>query len=394
VSFIWESLMGKAEPTMDLKRAKALLRAKQQVEAKGSTATADLLTMVALAEDIRKIPNGMREEAATQLAQEAAAAQQTATPQDAPEDLGIKHLRGAFRDYELAKTQQEVLERLNVFHLLAVDWVNSHRSSQNPLDVARVSALTELTEWAAEEMVLVAKEEAEQIYMDDVTASANSKFPLQAITNKSLTSVQGDIAGQGKQGGLTEAQRTAFRIFTGPDYGYINPATVVNRSWLESNKTGQYTKAGFVSPRGTADEAELDKDRMSEGALHAGMLDRAMKQLPPYEGTVYRGLAADQVEFQGWSDSKEVVFKTMTSTSKKDQTARQFAADNTTAKKPIELVYIIENSGGRDIREFSQFKGEDEIMVAAGTRFTVTEIKPLDGKSKAGGERYEMKLTG
>lgn len=387
MTFIWERLMGKAEPTVDLKRAKALLKVKQQIESKGSTSTADLLKLVALAEDIAKIPTKMREQAALELAQGEA-------PQEVPEDFEIKHLRGAFRDYELAKTQPEVLERLNVFHLMAVDWVNSHRSSRKPVDVERVNALTELTDWAEQEMVAVSGAAAEQIYMDDVTASPDSKFPLQAITNQSVTSVQGNIVGQGKQSGLTEAQRAAFRIFTGPDYGYINPATVVNRSWLEANKKGQYTSAAFVNPRGTADEAELDKDRMSEGALHAGMLDRAMKQLPPYDGTVYRGLAVDKDELQGWTDSKEVVFKTMTSTSKKEETARKFAADNTKADKPIELVYIIEKSGGRDIREFSQYKGEDEIMVPAGTRFTVTEITTLDGASKAGGERFEMKLTG
>jgi hypothetical protein len=233
--------------------------------------------------------------------------------------------------------------------------------------------------------------------MDDVTESPSSKFPLQAITDRSVKSVESDIVGQGEQGGLTEAQRTAFRIFTGPDYGYINPATVVNRNWLQANKAGRYTKDAFVKPRGNADEAQLDKDRMSEGVLHAGMLDRAMKQLPPYEGTVYRGQAVDEDELRGWTVAKEVVFKTMTSTSKNEATARTFARDNTKPAKPKQLVYIIENSGGRDISEFSQVKVEDEIMVAAGTRFTMTDINPkpvtnLAGEPTFPEAKYDMNL--
>ena len=168
-----------------------------------------------------------------------------------------------------------------MFHLMTVDWLNSHRSSKKSIDVERVKALSELTDWAEKEMVAVSGAQAEQIYMDDVTASKASKFPLQAITKKSADSVQEKIVGTGERRGLTEAQRAAFRIFTGPDYGYINPATVVNRKWLEANKSGKYTGAAFVDPRGKADEAQLDKDRMSEGTLHAGMLDRAMNNYLP-----------------------------------------------------------------------------------------------------------------
>ncbi len=389
---VWKKITPKTEPKMDLRRAKALLRMKERID------PADILKRLALAEEISKIPPEMIDQAFVQLAQEADGPQQESAPQGTADDLDFQQLRVAFRDYEVAKTQQEVLERLNVFHLKTVDWLNSHRSSKKPIDVERVGALSELTDWAEKEMVAVAGAQAEQIYMDDVTASGASKFPLQAITKKSANSVQDKIAGKGDQHGLTEAQRTAFRIFTGPDYGYINPATVVNRKWLEANKSGKYTGAAFVDPRGKGDKAQLDKDRMSEGTLHAGMLDRAMKQLPPYKGTVYRGLAVDLDELGAWTVSKEVVFGTMTSTSKKEATARKFAAENTKPEKPIQLVYIIPDSGGRDISEFSQYKVEDEIMVPAGTRFTVSDIKPKpvtgkDGKPTFPAKKYDMRLT-
>jgi hypothetical protein len=397
---------------MDLKEAKALLRLKAKMDVEGG---GSVFSRVALEWEVWKIPTALREQAEQEMREGAqqrlAQDKLTATPKTAPADLAIKRegedqsdwtaAVEAFHKYEQSQTRTEVVERLNGFISAANNWVNSHSESKTKSDVERVKALSQLTDWAANESLQATKLQAEQIYVDDVTGSKASEFPLQAITNKSAKSVGDNVVGQtgpsvktasGETRGLTEAQRAAFRIFTGDDYGYINPATAVNLKWLNANKAQTGTKAAFEGTRVTANEAQMDKSRMSEGALHAGMLERAMNELPPYKGTVYRGMVVDQAMLDDLK--KGVTFEAMTSTSTGEKTARDWARDRVTPEKPIELIYIIEKSGGRDVKEFSEYPREGEIMVAAGTRFTTTKIEQLPGTSKEGGDRYEFYLTG
>jgi hypothetical protein len=116
--------------------------------------------------------------------------------------------------------------------------------------------------------------------------------------------MQADIAKLGDRSGLTEAERAAFLIFTGGDYGYINPATVVDRGWLKDNEDVAKKKgatgvgAGFINPRGRLDDKTMNEHRMKEGTLHAGMLQNAMQKLPVYEKTVYRGYATTLKEIE------------------------------------------------------------------------------------------------
>src|SRR5262249_23628860 len=120
---IWQKLTGKAETKMDLPTAKALLKMKQRLDAQDSIT--DIFKRLALAEQISKIPPAMLAQADQELAQGVGAPQQQSVHQEVSEDLDFEQLRVAFRDYEQAKTLQEGGERLNVFHGLAVAWVNS-----------------------------------------------------------------------------------------------------------------------------------------------------------------------------------------------------------------------------------------------------------------------------
>jgi hypothetical protein len=251
-----------------------------------------------------------------------------------------------------------------------------------------------LTGWATEQIQSKGKAEAGQIYLNAVLGTGTA--PFAAITNDSVKGVKENVVGKGEQGGLTEAQLAAFRIFSGKDYGYINPSTTKNKKWLESNKAGGEPSKAFEDPRDpTWGEGALDRLRMNfEGPVHAGMLQDALKSVPPYDGTVYRGWAIDQEELDRMKNSGEYEFVTITSTSKMKAVAATF--NSTRPEKPIAVICTIEKSGARDMSKYAKHRVEDEVTIPGGTRFTVSvsDIKLLPGKTPHGGERYEMKFTG
>ena len=120
---------------------------------------------------------------------------------------------------------ENVIAKLIEFSNQANAWVNRRGATTNDAEAERVDAAIELSNWASREAAETSKYLAELIYLDDVIQSENSKYPLQAITKKSVERVRDKVVG--KPSRLTEAQSAAFRIFTGGDYAYINPASCV-----------------------------------------------------------------------------------------------------------------------------------------------------------------------
>jgi hypothetical protein len=292
-----------------------------------------------------------------------------------------------------SKEQAEnVIAKLMEFSNQANAWVKRRRASTNDAEAQRVDAAIELSNWASREAAETSKYLAELIYLDDVIQSENSKYPFQAITKKSVDRVKDKVVG--KPSRLTEAQSAAFRIFTGGDYAYINPAMAADPTWLAGNKAkytpggGEYENtglaAGFLEPRGEApsDSDAMDKHRMSEGAVHAAMLDRAIQKLPVYTEKVFRGANLSQIELDDLLKTNTVVFPTMTSTSMKRDTPQEFInekLDKPDKDRPILVMYTITNSGGRAISEFSAYEREEEVMVVAGTTFKVTKAEKEKG---------------
>jgi hypothetical protein len=320
-----------------------------------------------------------------------------------PEEIDFQELHAAFKKYRQAETLDDILYNLNEFQSLAMNWVNNYQHSRN---VKRLDAVIQITDLATEQIKSGARAQAGQIYLNAILGSGKS--PLQAISTTSVQGVKDNVWGKGEQGGLSEAQIAALRIFSGPDYGYINPSIEGNRDWLEANKrradAGKFAeehrvrevekekkkKGERVTP---LTEEQLDEIMMGdEGRLHAGFVDDALESLPVYPGTVYRGWAISELDFLHMEALEVYEFKTPTSTSKTAAVARTFASSR--EAKPIEVLAIIENHGGRDTSQWAERKREDEVMIRGGTRFTVSDIKEMPDKTHHGGAKYEMKFTG
>ena len=310
----WQSRMGtvevEAEPTPDRARAIALLRVQNHtVEkmnlSKGKDQRAfavEMLMLGIIANELRKIPPDVYKAAQEQVKKDDVSPQLKANKPPAPsvpEDINFKTLQAALNHSLEAKTPEEALDRLITFQDLGAQWVTKDQSSDNPLDIQRIAAIREFTDWAIEQSQELNKAMAGDAYLKDIRGEATHGTEFQALTSKSAKEVQRRVVGRGTQGGLSEALRAAILIFTGPDYGYINPATMVDHAWLQSNKANAYTAQAFEGARGEHDDGQQEdahvrarmdvETRMKEGAAHAGMMMETLKRLPVYKGTVYRG---------------------------------------------------------------------------------------------------------
>jgi hypothetical protein len=86
------------------------------------------------------------------------------------------------------------------------------------------------------------------------------------------------------------------------------------------------------------------------------------------------------------------VFATPTSTTTDIETALTFVHGTLKHERPHGIIFTIEDSGGRDIQQFSQYRNENEIIVPAGTRFTLKSYTQTKDKTSVGGRIYEMTL--
>jgi hypothetical protein len=316
----------------------------------------------------------------------------------------------AYRAFETAELESALAEpnefeekTANVMTTLgdlvsaAAEWVNSHGSSQDPLDVDRVEASHLIHAWATNKARQTGKSWEKKIYMDNVTNN-DGKFSLQAITSQSQENLEKGVIQKlgpvlegpaGKDLTLSEAGRAALRLLSGDEYGYINPATARDRNWMKDNKT-RHPKgpgAAFIEPRGKAkglSEPELDEYRMSEGPLHAYFVEEALEKLPIYEKDVYRGETVADAEFNRIREEKKVVFKHILSTSASESVTDTFIETGDGSKA---IVYIIHNSGGRHVGRLSQHESEDEVMVFPGT----FNVKNSEYNEKT--KRWKIELT-
>jgi hypothetical protein len=299
------------------------------------------------------------------------------------EDIEFEELQEVFAQYRQATTPEEIIGYLSTFHGLAATWVNKYKDSSR--NVERVGVVIQVRGYVEKQIVSSAEAQAEQIYLNAVLGTG--EIPLQTITNYSVDGVSRNVKGKGEQGGLSEAYIAAIRIFTGPDYGVINPTVARDNEWLQANKKRSDTGKAFEDIRDpTWGERALDRLRKKEGPLTAGFMHKGLLKLPVFPGTVYRAWGIDQKELDGMEKSGEYVFVTDTSCTKQESVTKRFTS--TIAKKPISVIATIEKSGGRDISKFSDVQSEEEVTVPAGTRYRVTDIKKISPN------KYTMKFTG
>jgi len=191
---------------------------------------------------------------------------------------------------------------------------------------------------------------------------------------------------------LTAAEIAAIRIFTLPDYSYINPAVAGSRDWLKKNMS---QLADLYIPK--IDQPTL----MQEGGEHARKVRQALLKLPRWEGgAAYRGERHTLQTFQKTYKVGTIVpFDSFSSASKERWVAENYAGGvgtdiKTDATRNICVVLVVYHKTARDISRLSASpKKEEEVVILPGTRFNVERIirmpRPELRDEKAARERAE-----
>lgn len=96
---------------------------------------------------------------------------------------------------------------------------------------------------------------------------------------------------------------------------------------------------------------------------------RALDQLPPFSGTVYRGgnEGMDQTTvLRDYGPGRPVQWAAFSSTSKSVEVPKQFVQHG------FGVLFRIQVVAGRDIGRYSFYQNESEILLSPNSRFTVT----------------------
>lgn len=123
--------------------------------------------------------------------------------------------------------------------------------------------------------------------------------------------------------------------------------------------------------RGQAlDEEDLERFGNTEKTIkqHIELADRALKQLPPYEGTVYRSTTLPPEILASYKPGAVVTEHAFTSTSYDKN-----GAFNGNHK------FVIASKTGRKVDNVSLFKKEKEVLFSPGTQYRVLKVQNKRG---------------
>jgi hypothetical protein len=306
----------------------------------------------------------------------------------------------ALSEYQDQRDKGQKLFYADVVIGLSDHWLTTHAASNAPRDVARRPLLTKLLAEAKEEAITLRAEvnhettnrKAHDVYMSDM-GSGGFKGARQfdeGATTPAKQMVQGsdkvdklavDLVAKV---GLTAAEITAIRLYTLPDYMYINPATANSDDWMAKNVAGAGDEYEFK---------DVTKKRLKqEGATHAGMVMQGLMKLEPYTQTTFRGERVTPEKFKTkYAKGGTMVSGALTSSTKLPDRARRFA-DGVGGNKPPEVdqttsVFAeVEGISGRDISRLSAAPYEEEILFPPGSTFSVVHVinDGLDGPGSPG----------
>jgi hypothetical protein len=298
----------------------------------------------------------------------------------------------AVADYRQATEDQQRLAYADIVIGLTEHWLEKYGDDAKLVD--RKLKLTTLNREARADARVLRRKRApqgEQAYLDKIEAGGfkgamkvrtrdQALNPAEDLaagrTTKGYQGTDDQAAAIVKQYNLTAAEIAAVRIFTMPDYTYINPAIAGSKSWLLDNlakSSDDYIKQ--------VDPATL----MQEGNEHARKVRQALEKLPPWPGAeAYRGERITKATFDvKYKQGADLPFGAFASAAKLRTVAENYASGRgvdlkPTTKENVGVVAIVHHKTARDISRISaSMKKEEEVMILPGTRFKVGQVTLL-----------------
>ena len=226
--------------------------------------------------------------------------------------------------------------------------------------------------------------------------------------------------------GISEAEMAAIKLYTAPEYRYMNPALEQNPAvaenrvrekkkdehgadvedplWIENalklNESkgahatehqllGAALEPGEFGPLSPADTAA------AEGQRHGKFAVEGLRKLPSVRATAYRGMALKPEDYKRqFVDATVWQTKGFTSTSTDRDTAFKFASEEKSriGKHAVEIVLEIDVIDGKNVQPFSVHKTENEVLLLPGTRGTIGDSTDLNVGLKAANTDRTIKI--
>jgi hypothetical protein len=294
-------------------------------------------------------------------------------------------VRSALKAVQNAPDDTAKFSALQDLSEVCFDWRAAHASSGDPMDRRRLGLVGQLLDEIPTELSAVSRKLSQQIYFSNVIdpGTEHAVKGLQSTTDRvdleSMTKPERTFA---EKHGLSAAEVAAIRIFSADDYGYINPTTANNPSWLKANRAKHKLK-------------QEDSVYWEEGPLHTGVALQGLQKLPEHDKPVYRGQSYTVDDWDDFVDEGVYKVRNFASASQILDIPRKFAVSSAQRKdgedekappREVGVIFEIQQSGGRDIAQLSLAKGEKEVTLLPGSDFAVQSIipEPLPGLAKNG----------
>jgi hypothetical protein len=183
--------------------------------------------------------------------------------------------------------------------------------------------------------------------------------------------------------GLTEAEILAVKVYTAPDYKYINPATANDEVWMA--KPGQEQFKGKPENYLNTDQGRAEmRQLLQEGSLHSAMVVAALQKMEQKTGLCFRGERMTPAEFKkSYGDAEPyelpAVKKTaLTSIATDRSSAEYFANLSKDKEQTISVMSEVQVTSGREIRDLSiQGRGEGEWLLLPDTVLQTDSVQEL-----------------
>ena len=288
----------------------------------------------------------------------------------------------------LLKEAQTELEQL--LPLLTDPALATVRRAVSDYAQTMLQALPALEE-QAEYMMELEKGQEKFAYLSlaGVRAVANAVDLARGATSAKpgMTDEAADIM---RKASITDAEMAAIKIYTAPDYRYINAGLAKNRgAWLQgalethtkeadprakdTRILGEPLAPGHLGPLSPGDAAA------AEGVRHGKFAVEGLKKLPAWTGDTYRGMGLSPADFKAQFEDTDVwSTNAFTSTSAKEDVSKGFARQESKAGK-VGFLMQFQVTNGRDINKLSTFGNEGEILLMPGASAKILRIEVDNG---------------
>lgn len=196
--------------------------------------------------------------------------------------------------------------------------------------------------WYRKNMLFAKNAKGEPIEWCDSNLSIEKSIELEAILKNHLPFYKFAQA----QGSLSSIENTVIQLFSSDEcmLFYVALATEDNRAENTRNDSRYFKKLA------------LDKIRETSILLNQTLVD-ALKKLPNFEGTIYRGTQLQRDKISIWYKKGKISFERLPSSyTKSKEIARQFALGNyqkmTLKKGEIPAIIVMKSQTGKDIAPY------------------------------------------